>query len=32
MGITTLLFLSIAGIAVANVVFLVILNIKQPVV
>jgi len=31
-GITTLLFLSIAGIAVANVVFLVVLNIKQPVV
>jgi len=31
-GITTLLFLSVAGIAVANVVFLVVLNMKQPVV
>lgn len=29
-GITTLLFLSVAAIAVANVVFLVILNMKQP--
>ncbi|MBU2576675.1 MAG: type II secretion system F family protein [Nanoarchaeota archaeon] len=32
MSITTLLFLSVAGIAVANIVFLVVLNIKQPVV
>ena len=32
MGITTLLFLSIGGIAVANVVFLFVLNLKQPVV
>jgi Flp pilus assembly protein TadB len=30
LGITTLLFLSIGGIAIANVVFLVVLNIKQP--
>ena len=30
MSITTLLFLSIAGIAVANVVFLIVLNVKQP--
>ena len=31
-GITTLLFLSLGGIIVANIIFLVVLNIKQPVV
>jgi len=30
MGITMLLFISVAGIAVANIVFLIVLNIKQP--
>jgi Flp pilus assembly protein TadB len=29
-GISTLLFFSVAGIAVANVIFLIVLNIKQP--